>query len=196
MVVRETGRIGVGRHGDFVSKSRDRNVLDRVGDISDVMMLCGYNRTRTGLNAYARRRGGFTIPIPAVGEKVICLKNDHERGIYNGMIGTLKDVHEQDKDHFKICADMEGGTDFEGEVWRAQFGAERTIRAKDRHEAADMGALFDWGYAMTVHKSQGSEAKRVVLFEERLPNSSDEDWRRWLYTGVTRARERLLVIGD
>jgi exodeoxyribonuclease-5 len=48
---------------------------------------------------------------------------------------------------------------------------------------------------LTVHKAQGSQAESVVVFEERFPKSSDDDWRRWLYTAVTRAREKLTIIG-
>jgi exodeoxyribonuclease-5 len=55
--------------------------------------------------------------------------------------------------------------------------------------------LFDFGYALTVHKAQGSQAKRVILFEERFPQMTDDNWRRWLYTAVTRAEEELYIIG-
>ena len=55
------------------------------------------------------------------------------------------------------------------------------------------GDLFDFGYAITVHKAQGSQAKRVVLFEERFKQMNDEEWKRWLYTAVTRAEEELYI---
>ena len=58
------------------------------------------------------------------------------------------------------------------------------------------GDLFDFGYALTVHKAQGSQAKRVILFEERFKQMSNLDWRRWLYTAVTRAEEELIILGD
>lgn len=51
-----------------------------------------------------------------------------------------------------------------------------------------------WGYALTVHKSQGSESPRVVVIEERL-RCTDDDWRRWLYTAVTRSSGQLVIIG-
>ena len=55
--------------------------------------------------------------------------------------------------------------------------------------------LFDFGYAFTVHKAQGSQSEKVVLFEERFAQMSDDIWRRWLYTGVTRAVSELYIIG-
>ena len=53
---------------------------------------------------------------------------------------------------------------------------------------------FDFGYCLTVHKSQGSEWGNVMLFEE-TSGYWDEDYRRkWLYTAVTRSNDRLLII--
>lgn len=56
------------------------------------------------------------------------------------------------------------------------------------------GDLFDFGYALTVHKAQGSQAETVILFEERFSKMDNEQWRRWLYTGVTRAEKNLYII--
>ena len=58
------------------------------------------------------------------------------------------------------------------------------------------GDLFDFGYALTVHKAQGSQAKRVILFEERFSQMTDDEWRRWLYTAVTRAEEELFIFSS
>jgi len=58
------------------------------------------------------------------------------------------------------------------------------------------GDLFDFGYALTVHKAQGSQAKKVILFEERFSKMDDTDWKRWLYTAITRAEEELLIFGS
>ena len=51
---------------------------------------------------------------------------------------------------------------------------------------------FDFGYALTVHKAQGSQWDDVVLFDESgaFPDNRD----RWLYTGVTRAAKRLTIV--
>ena len=54
--------------------------------------------------------------------------------------------------------------------------------------------MFDYGYCLTVHKAQGSESEGVVLFEEWMPWMDEDERRRWLYTGITRAKERLLII--
>jgi superfamily I DNA/RNA helicase len=54
--------------------------------------------------------------------------------------------------------------------------------------------LFDFGYAISVHRSQGSEWDSVLLFEERSRYWDDEFYKRWLYTAVTRAKGGLFVI--
>ena len=54
--------------------------------------------------------------------------------------------------------------------------------------------LLDYRYALSVHKAQGSEWERVLLIDERNRYMSDDDYTRWLYTGVTRAKERLLIV--
>jgi exodeoxyribonuclease-5 len=51
---------------------------------------------------------------------------------------------------------------------------------------------FTFGWALTVHKSQGSSWDNVLLFDES--GVFRDDARKWLYTGVTRAAEKITVI--
>ena len=51
---------------------------------------------------------------------------------------------------------------------------------------------FDYGYVLTVHKSQGSQWDDVVLFDESF--AFQDSRARWLYTGITRAAKRLSVV--
>lgn len=51
---------------------------------------------------------------------------------------------------------------------------------------------FDYGYALTVHKAQGSQWNEIVLFDESW--AFKETRQRWLYTAITRAAERLTVV--
>lgn len=52
---------------------------------------------------------------------------------------------------------------------------------------------FTYGYAITGHKSQGSEWDKVLIIEEKFPFKSEEH-KRWLYTCVTRAAKKLVLI--
>jgi exodeoxyribonuclease-5 len=56
--------------------------------------------------------------------------------------------------------------------------------------------LFDFGYCVSVHKSQGSEWSRVIMIDERNQYQSDDEYSRWLYTGITRAKDKLIMIED
>jgi ATP-dependent exoDNAse (exonuclease V) alpha subunit len=84
---------------------------------------------------------------------------------------------------------------YNGQIVRYQFNQETTLKAWPGIPPRRLVDLFDFGYALTVHKAQGSQAPKVLLFEERNRHMSDEDWRRWLYTGITRAEEELTVVG-
>lgn len=52
-----------------------------------------------------------------------------------------------------------------------------------------------FSYAMTCHKSQGGQWNTVFVEQPYLPNGMDKDYLRWLYTAVTRAQEKLYLIG-
>ena len=52
-----------------------------------------------------------------------------------------------------------------------------------------------FSYAITCHKSQGGQWTSVFVEQPYLPNGIDKDFIRWLYTGLTRAKEKLYLIG-
>ena len=52
---------------------------------------------------------------------------------------------------------------------------------------------FDYGYAITCWKSQGSEYDKVLLYEENFPWEEDMHY-QYLYTGITRSKKRLVIV--
>lgn len=205
---RTTGRIPVGRHGAGVVKL-DRNNSESAEAINeqlenwqpDLLIICGYNRTRGQLNQAIRQIRGYTSPEPTAGDRVVCLRNNRPQRLYNGLTGTIVSIELADDDpaHQWYSAEISlDGEDrlFAGYIWRAQFGAAETATQLPMAPDGLPGALFDFGYALTVHKAQGSQAEKVLLFEERFPRMTDDDWRRWLYTGVTRAQSELVIVGS
>jgi exodeoxyribonuclease-5 len=157
------------------------------------MVLVGYNRTRVQLNNGIRQLLEFDSPSPQPGDRVICLKNNANVGIFNGMTGNILDISADTRNHYYTAEIALDGEDdvFEGIISMKQFNNPETLT----QNLPENMNLFDFGYALTVHKAQGSQAKRVILFEERFPQMTDENWRRWLYTAVTRAQEELYIIG-
>ncbi|MGI5897587.1 MAG: ATP-dependent DNA helicase [Candidatus Dojkabacteria bacterium] len=161
----------------------------------DLMVLVGYNNTRIKLNRWIRELLEFDSPNPQAGDRVICLKNNHVEEIFNGMTGTLLAISKEKNKNLEYY-DTEIEFDDEDNIYFLnmdikQFNNPTTILKSNGEDIN----LFDFGYAFTVHKAQGSQSEKVVLFEERFAQMSDDIWRRWLYTGVTRAVSELYIIG-
>jgi len=87
-----------------------------------------------------------------------------------------------------------GDWQYEGKILKHQFGKKYKLDYWIGLHPFRFEDLFDYGYCITVHKAQGSEAETVTLIEERNQYMDDDKWKRWLYTAVTRARTNLLVI--
>lgn len=200
---RESGEIAIGDYGDKVRKISRQNEESR--DLVDewlsmyndeTLVLCGFNNTRIRLNSYIRGFLGFDSALPQPGDRVICLRNSHVHKIYNGMLGTIRSIEDESKDFYFAEIKMDGADDtFKGFIAVEQFNSPQTLNFTEKRHIITQAELFDFGYALTVHKAQGSQSRRVVLFEERFRSMSDDEWRRWLYTAVTRAEEELYIVG-
>lgn len=206
-MARETGVIPVGDYGPGVRKL-DKNQTE-TGTIvqellenwrPDLLVLCGYNATRIQLNKTIREMRDVSSPMPQPGDQVVCLRNSRTKHIFNGMLGriinvrSLTDVDDVRWYDAEIALEGEDFTYF-GYILAEQFGNRDTVRDVPMAPDGERGDIWDFGYALTVHKAQGSQAEKVLVFEERFARASDEDWRRWLYTAVTRAERELVVVG-
>lgn len=161
----------------------------------NTLVICGFNHTRVKLNNRIRQNLGIDFEKPQIGDRVICLRNNHKNDIYNGMLGTLLFIEDKEKDWLKADIKMDGEKgEYNGNIYLPQFNNLEPLNFTKFRNQTLKGDLFDFGYALTVHKAQGSQAKRVVLFEERFSRMTDEEWRRWLYTAVTRAEEELFIL--
>ncbi|HNW44082.1 MAG TPA: AAA family ATPase [Elusimicrobiales bacterium] len=201
---RTTGLVPVKKYGPGVAKysREDSEAQEKTGELlesysPDTLILCGYNSTRTKINQFIRGSLGFETPEPARGDRVICLRNNRKKAVFNGMLGTIQHIAAAQKDWYSAEIKMDDREKlYSGLIYAPQFGAKSGVNyTKDRRLAAQ-GDLFDFGYALTVHKAQGSQARKVIMFEERFAQMDDEMWRRWLYTGVTRAEEELYLFGQ
>ncbi len=163
---------------------------------TETLVLCGYNFMRIKLNKAIRQFNEFYAEEPQNYDRVICLRNNHKKQIFNGMLGTIESIEREDDDWYFVNILFDDEAKYSGLIYADQFNNKESLNFTDKRNQSVKGDLFDFGYALTVHKAQGSQARRVILFEERFRQMDDEMWRRWLYTAVTRAEEELYIIGE
>lgn len=208
-IVREEGVLVV-PEGNSTVRSRPRDEIGQVlkeaygiaGNPLDIGVLCWMNRTRIRLNAEARTaRGCRGLPQP--GELLICLKNAPP--VFNGMRGVVAAARPGDKPwhlEARLSFPEEGLVPLDYVLCAAQFNREKAFQSIEELEARgvscrkmrEAGDLYDFGYAMTTHKSQGSSFRHAIVYLDREERSWEEDYRRFLYTAVTRASEKLTVL--
>ena len=150
-------------------------------------ILVGRNITRTAVNARIRKLLGFTEWHPVHGEKLICLRNNKDLGLLNGTMWTVDDIGEIDHHRLFLTLVGENGHVVTVEMHGAPFRGEK-IPYYEKKDAQE----FDFGYAITVHKSQGSQWENVLVIDESF--CFGQDRYKWLYTGITRAATRVSVL--
>jgi len=149
--------------------------------VQDIQVLCPMNRGALGAralnDALQAALNGDSAPVVekfgrrfAPGDKVMQIQNDYEKEVFNGDLGTVHTV------------DMEEGTltvDFEGRIVAYGFGELDLLQP---------------AYAITVHKSQGSEYPAVVIpmSTQHYPMLK----RNLLYTAVTRGKALVVLLGQ
>lgn len=195
MSVREGHRLEIGNYGE--SRVIQAGTLTTADAMGADQVLVGINRTRRSYNARLRTLKGFETRDPELNDRLVCLRNNHEKGLLNGSIWIVEKILDRPvltagNATEMIVSPEDGGEDsqhVEVNVLQHFFeGRERDLDWHDRRESDE----FDFGYALTVHKAQGSQWNEVLLFDES--GAFREDRNRWLYTGITRAAERLTVV--
>lgn len=189
MAVREGERIGPGRYGD--SEVVRKSALDPQRVLAADQVLVGRNATRRAYNARLRERRGFADPLPQADDKLVCLRNNRRKGLFNGGLWTVKQrsAARASTLSLRLAPDEEVGRVVKVTARRECFTGgleELDWQLRRRYEE------FDYGYVLTVHKAQGSQWDDVVLFDESF--AFPETRARWLYTGITRAARRLTVV--
>jgi exodeoxyribonuclease-5 len=198
MKVRNGEPLDVGTYG--ASAVISRASVDQRDVLNADQILVGRNRTRMAYNSRMRtllKRGDDALPV--VGDKLVCLRNDRFLGLLNGGIWTARTVTRPRsfKSAFKdgrfvtmsvLSEDIEG-LSARVRVLREFFeGGEEALEWEEKKGSQE----FTYGYALTVHKSQGSQWSDVYIFDES--SAFRDDARRWLYTAITRAAERVTIV--
>lgn len=161
-------------------------------------VLTGKNVTRRKLNRYIRsgvdRSGGD--PYPTKDDKLICLRNNREKGIFNGLLCTVLERRKEFDTSIEYRLKTEDDKEIIVRILRAHFdeyttpGTIKSLRWWDFQDAEE----FDYGYAITVHKSQGSQWDNVLLWDDKFFNWDEMQRRKWLYTAITRAAETITIV--
>ena len=182
-------------------------------------ILCATNNTRVAINNEMRQMLGREGE-PKEGDKVICLRNywdlfdNNENPLVNGTIGCLKNNFNE---YIRYPRFINGGGSFE--VMRSdivtEIGTEysslrldkklilegkETLDGKLKWRLSKSPATshlvpmeFTYGYAITYWKAQGSQWKKVLIFEENFPFDKTTHLRA-MYTALTRAEEKCIIV--
>lgn len=173
-------------------KAKIRKSLDDM-IVSNDVILCGYNNTRLDLNERARRLYGRSGMITE-GDWLCVQKNHKIRGVLNGERYRVIEVLEnQAYREFSALVESEWGEEKKITFYLLSHHEEDEdldrshMRGKvDVHSPV----VVDYGYALTVHKSQGSEWENVLVFDEPLRGQG----KAWRYTAITRASNKLTYV--
>lgn len=208
--VRQGGRLQIGDYDgpNEYGQSRviRRDQLSRRMVMGAGQVLVGLNRTKREVNQKMRTNLERADWRPEAGDRLVCLRNRSDRGLLNGSLWIVSEVLAEPRKlpgerkrnakegiiYLSVTDADEPGWSVDVEVIDHFFnGNDKVIEGLPLklRRAYDE---FDYGYALTCHKAQGSQWNDVLIF--------DEGWvfkefrHRWLYTALTRAAERVVVV--
>jgi exodeoxyribonuclease-5 len=196
MMVREGERLEPGRYGDTEIVLRADFDPDRVMEADQI--LVGRNNTRRAYNTRLRERLGREEALPVSGDKLVCLRNNRKKGLFNGGLWQVKE-RAAGKSGGIITMRITPDADLSGSALGIK-GLKVSVRREcflggiENYDWPQRKTYdeFDYGYVLTVHKAQGSQWDDVVLFDESF--AFPDSRARWLYTGITRAAKKLTMV--
>lgn len=118
--------------------------------------------------------------IFTVGDKVMHVVNDRQKEIYNGEVGIVQDVFPDAKAE-DICITVE-------------YPDDRGFKREVGYTKDELAREVTLAYACTIHKSQGSEYKYVII--PVMPTFSIMLQRKLIYTGITRGKKMVILVGS
>lgn len=178
----------IGEYGDskIVTKLNSQDALD-----AD-QILCGRNVTREDMNRKIRKLLGHDPGMPVPKDKVICLKNDRDLGIFNGSMFTVQEIlqskYKTNFLHMRLQSDDEYALPTLVKTHKSFFIDEVPVPDWKMLKGSQQ---FNYGYSITCHKSQGSQWEKVLLLDEHY--CFKDNWKEWLYTGITRSASSLIM---
>jgi exodeoxyribonuclease V len=190
MEIRAGNSLAEGQYGETQVVRRAN--LDPKRVLGADQVLVGRNATRRAYNARLRERRGFAEALPMAGDKLVCLRNNRRKGLFNGGLWVVKEKPKARRQIIRMHLNPD--EDLGNRMVKVSVRPECFTGEIEQFEWPQRKPYdeFDFGYVLTVHKAQGSQWDDVVLFDESAAFQDNRD--RWLYTGVTRAAKRLTVV--
>lgn len=193
-------KIPYGKYGEkcfVIPKSMINDNMMRDADI----VLAPTNSTRISLNKYIREEiHHINSEIPIRGEKIICRKNNWSRildeglCLVNGMVGFVDEIHKSTFNGNTI--DLNFRPEFTDKVFKNVKVDYKTLMNSLQitngkyQKGFSMNDMFEFGHAITVHLSQGSQYPNVLFLSEPFGDRTMQC--KLNYTGITRASEGLI----
>lgn len=144
------------------------------------------------LNYIWRMNLGLNPDKPVVGDRVVCRDFIRTQGIAKGSLGVIQEINYVSSEIYYVTIQLSDGRVYDGNIAAKQFYNNQSIWGMQHL------AKWDYGYGLTCHTAQGSEFDSVVVFEPPrgfIKWLGSESYSRWLYTAITRAKQRLLLVG-
>lgn len=202
-LIRKGERPEFGDYGNGVRVIRRREDKYTLDLDRDAQVIVGTNKTRWKLTGNMRRAGGYEGLSPGEGEPLIMCKNSRQHPMLVNGTAVYSAIDHDDlidgESRFLIDIFDEDGRRYKMFAYQGLF-EEHKAKVKG-HASAAKGTAFrarindnhlDFGWAITCHKSQGSQWDEVIVHDESGVFREDSD--KWLYTAVTRTAGGLILI--
>lgn len=154
-------------------------------------ILVGKNRTRRGANNRVRELMGLEGRLPLAGDRLVCLRNDHALGLLNGAIWIVDDTGPATEDSIYMDLAISPEEASDGDALNVASHTAHFLGFEIPYYERRKAQEFDYGYALTCHKAQGSQWDSVLVFDES--RSFKGAAAQWLYTAITRAAKRVTI---
>ena len=188
--VRAKKRLKIGKYGSS-KVCLQSDISDEQLNASD-QIIVGIHSSRKSLNSSIREMRGYLGIFPCSGEKLICTKNNKDNGLFNG-------------GQYECISDKRMNSNFIREIKIKSLDFESDIITQTKYNVACFEGnidevdwrfkkgldQFDYSYALTCHKSQGSQWNNTIVIDESACFRSDAS--KWLYTAITRACESTII---
>ena len=192
--VREGKILELGDWGDNCEVHPYGTKLDKERVLAFDQLLVGKNTTRHASNSKVRKFLDLEGDFPVIADRLVCLRNNSELGLLNGAIFNVSSVDGVFDGKVHMSVRPEDGPNM-SDVDVAALEQHFLGRGKEldtQYWLRSEGQEFDYGYALTVHKSQGSQWDSVAVFDESWGSKTQR--KRWLYTAITRAAKDITVV--